>query len=474
MITPPRRVVVRSSCLVAMLLGVGVEVRAQMPVPGGTGVTGMQSPAVFGGARRAGETDQVFAASLSVLGGYDTNILAADGTTGGVSGPIGSTDQTSSSFAGTSAGLTWQRSSPRTMYFGGLGAHYRGFFDIKDLDVTSFDAHAGLGVQLTRRSSLVLAGAVGAQPFYQSGALGAFGGIGIGQFQPGGGAAFTPDLQGAFEKVLRFNGQVGYSYRLSEKTTFSADAWRSAFRPLNDAAERAGFVSLGATSVGARLTRQLTRDLGARLGYGYLRNDTVALLPVAGTDSPSQQFDVHNIDVGLNYGKQFGFARNTTVSFGTGTNITRAASGSAVSGNSGTRFNLVGFASLRHQFLRTWSATALYTRGTSYLEGYRSFGVFDTVNLAISGLITDRVDAGAGVFYTNGDIATLSGGRTENLGAGAQVRYAFTQNLAMFASYTYSRFDAPPGLRPLLTTETYRPDRQGVRFGVTSWFDLLR
>jgi hypothetical protein len=36
------------------------------------------------------------------------------------------------------------------------------------------------------------------------------------------------------------------------------------------------------------------------------------------------------------------------------------------------------------------------------------------------------------------------------------------------------RSDVPTYLRPIDLLTTYRPDRQGVRAGVTVWFDLLR
>jgi hypothetical protein len=190
---------------------------------------------------------------------------------------------------------------------------------------------------------------------------------------------------------------------------------------------------------------------------------------------------VHNIDVGLDYSRVLTFARRTTFSFGTGTNIVNY-SGQSFGTNEGTRFNVVGFATLQRAFLRTWAASLNYNRSTTYLEGYNTFGVFDTASASIGGLLTDRLDARAGVYYTNGTfggyaddtLGSRRGDRLATLGAGGQLRYALTTNLAVFTSYTYARFEIPAYLEPVNLLTPYRPDRQGVRVGLTVWFDLLR
>ncbi len=459
----------------AMLAGVTADdVGAQMGVPGGTGQTGMPSPAVFGGARREqpGENNLTF--SADALAGYDTNILADNaGVGGGTGGGLGSSEQTASTFAGGGAFLQWSQNRPRVSYYGGLGASYRTFFDISDFDVQSYDASAGVGVQLTRRSGLSLGVSVGVQPFYQ---FGVFGGAAYVPDQPGDIPAFSPDFLAAREQVLRFGGSASYQYQFSERTAFTASVGRNGFRTLNDEAEASGLANLGSTNASARITRRLTTNLGLRLGYGYWQFDQVQR--AIGPDdqlTATEQVGMHNIDVGLDYARALTLARRTYFSFGTGTTITQ---GSNPGVGQGTNVNITGFATLQREFLRTWAAALNYTRGTNYLEGYNQFVVFDTASASVGGLFTDRVDASATVFYTNGTFGGGGGGtgndRLATIGAGAQIRYGFSENWALFASYTYARFEIPTYLEPVELLTPYSPGRQGVRVGLTVWFDLLR
>lgn len=473
------RVVARLLLGAAMLVGMAGGAAAQMA---GGGAPPPRSPAVFGGAQRAEPGVNNVNFSASVLGGYDTNVLASEGRLGGgggglgggTGGAIGSSNQTSSTFAGGGAQLTWQQQRARVSYFGNVGGQYRTLFDIDDFDVQAYDAGGGFSSQLSPRATLSATGMVGVQPFYRFGVLGGFG-VGSGGISTQStGQVFTPDFQAAREQVLRYGAQASYGYQLSQRTTFSADVSRNGFRPLNTAADRSGLLRLGSTFVAARLQRRLTENLGARVGYGYgffdrLRSSTAMV------DEPTR-VGFHNIDVGLDYSRALTLARRTSFSFGTGSNITR---GTGVTQDneprrvSRTQFNVTGFATLQREFLRTWAASANYMRGTSYIEGVNRFGVFDAAAVSVAGLFTDRIDASAALFYTTGGL-TFGGERISNTGAGAQLRYAVSPNVATFISYTYARFNLPPEFMPQNLDAPFRPDRQGVRVGLTVWLDLLR
>jgi len=464
------RVVARLLLIAAMLGGMAVEAGAQMAVPGGTGVTGMQSPAVFGGARRQQPGTDSVTVSTSGFAGYDTNILIAD--TGGTGpGGGGSSDQTASTFAGAAVNLGWSKQSRRVAYFGAAGADYRSYFDLTDFNVGSYSGAAGIQAQLTPRSSFTLGGDAAVQPFYQFGLLGALPAGGVAPLVAGT-AGFTPDLQGAREKVLRYGFYGSYQYRITQKTAFSADAGRSGFEPLNETATATTTppVNLGNTSVAARITHRLTTNLGARVGYGYTQFDSVPATGPGQVASVDQSFALHNIDVGIDYARAFTVARRTSFSFGTGTNVTRSKFAETAGGDR-TNLNFVGFASLQRQFLRTWASSLSYSRSTTYVEAFNEFGIFDSVTAAVGGLFRDRLDGSAGVQFFTGTVGAADE-RLGTLNAGGQLRYAISTNVATFVSYTYSRFDVPENREPVVTG-TYKPQRQGVRAGVTIWFDLL-
>jgi hypothetical protein len=461
--------------VVLVVLG-GLATDAAAQLTGTNGAQQLPSPAVFGGARQPQPGNSSVTLAISGGGGYDTNVVYDNAGLGGggVGGVVGSTDQTDSSFAGGSASLTWNYQRPRLTSFGSASASYRTFFDIDDYDVQSYDFIGGVSSQLTPRSTLSFGATIGVQPFYQLGVLG--GGLAGGVPRPPieGGSNFAPDLVAAREQVLRFGGYANYAYRLGRRTTFTADVNRFGFRPLNDSAEQSGFENLGSTFVGARLTRELSKGLAARVGYGYTWFDSVETRTLATGTVVKETAGMHNIDVGLDYARTLTFARRTSFSFGTGTTLWRRTNGTDFNGSGQTQFNLNGFATLNRQFLRTWATSLRYTRGTSYLEGYNEIVVFDEASASVGGLLTDRLDASAGVSYTNAGIQTGLGGRANNIGAGAQLRYGFTPSIAAFVSYTYMRSEVPTYLQPLDLLTTYRPDRQGVRVGVTVWFDLLR
>lgn len=439
---------------------------AAQSIPVGTGVS---NPAVFGGAGRHDASRDSVTFSASALGGYDTNILAADSGSA-TGGNIPSNDQTSSSFAGGSATLSWARPTRRVSYFGTASVDYRAYFDLTDFDVQAYATTLGFSARLTRRSSLAFGGNAAVQPFYQYGLLQ------IPQpgqvVTPADGAAYAPDFQGARERALRYGAYINYQYQLSQRTSFVVNAARSGFGPVGSETSSATTLSqIGSTTGGARLTHQLTKDLGVRLGYGYSQFDSLPVSADAGTEGRTQRFGLHNIDVGLDYSRSFSFDRRTRFSFGTGTNVTRSTVPEAEGGHAGG-VNLAGFAMLRRDFGRTWSSSLTYNRGTTLVEGFNDFGVFDSVSASVGGLLTDRLDFGTGLQYFTGKVGS-SGERLGSLGAGAQVRFAVSRHIATFLGYTYSRFEIPEDRQPEVTTGTYDPQRQGVRFGVTVWMDLI-
>jgi hypothetical protein len=469
-------------CIVPLCLGLAMlgslAPRAGAQLTGTNGAQQLPSPAVFGGARSSQPGGNSVTLTLSGGGGYDTNVVYDNAGLGGGSGAdgpvLGSTSQTSSAFGGGGATLAWNSTRQRVSTFGMASANYRTFFDIDDYDVQSYDFGGGLSAQLTRRATISLAANAGVQPYYQLGVLG--NGLAGGRPRPPleGGSTFAPDFQAAREEVLRFGGYASYAYQLGRLTTFSADVSRYGFRPLNGTSEQSGFANLGSTFVGARLTRQLRQGLAARVGYGYTWFDSVINRTLPTGEVIAETAGMHNIDVGLDYSKALSVSRRTSLSFGTGTTAwRRSIAANDLQANGETQFNVNGYATLNRQFLRTWISSLTYTRGTSYLEGYNELVVFDQASVSIGGLFTDRLDFGAGVTYTNGGIQTGLGGRAENIGAGAQLRYGFTPSIAAFVSYAYTRAIVPPYMRPVDLLTTYRPDRQGVRVGVTVWVDLL-
>ncbi len=432
-----------------------------------------RSPAVFQGARPVGEGDNSLTLATSALGGYDTNIFATAGGGSAGGGNLGSTSQSDSTFGAVSTSLQWRQTGPRASYFGGVDAGYRAYFDVDDLDAVASAATGGFRFSLTPKSSVGAEARASVQPFYQFSLIGDSGPI-----NPGvpTGPSFTPDFQAGQNLVLRYSYAGDYSYRFSPRLTFSAQGSAIGFHPLEDIESQAQLSRADRWWTGARLTYQATTNLAARVGYGYGRFGW-RQAPLA-TDVPTstpirQAATTHNIDAGVNYSRALTVARRTYFSFGTGSTILQQGVADADGDLGTTRFDVTGFATLSRQFLRTWNTSLSYVRGIQYIEGYNDVGLFDTVSVGAVGLLSDRLDLSGGAAYSDGRASRGRGDRIATLSAGTQLRYAISQNVAAFVSYTYAWFDIPPDRRPV-SAPTFQPERQGVRVGLTLWLDLKR
>ena len=460
------RGVARLLLAAAILGGTALEAAAQLT--GVNGAQGLPSPAVFGGARREQPGTNHVSLSTSIFGGYDTNILLDNlGGIGG--GPSGSSEVTESSLAGGNALLEWSQTRTRVSYYGSVNADYRKFFDVDDFDLVSGGASAGVSYQMTPRQRLGFNGQGGVQPFYQFGVVGGA----VPGFDGDVPLALTPDPLAARELVARYAAAADYSYDLSQRLNFIALVSRTGFEPVNDAASDARLRGLGGTSASAVLRYGITERVGVHGGYGYTKFANYA--PALGDDGLPELNDyaTHNVDVGIDYSDSLTLAPKLTFDFGTGTALT-TNSGGVGSVNQGTSFNVVGFASLQKQFLRTWAASINYNRSVAYIEISNSVGVYDAASASIGGLFTDRLDGSASVSYVHGSPFSQGAAPLSSLTAGAQMRYAISRNAAAYVSYTFGYFDQ--AYRSTLIPSSplnFSPTRHGVRVGVTFWFDLL-
>ncbi len=188
----------------------------------------------------------------------------------------------------------------------------------------------------------------------------------------------------------------------------------------------------------------LSKALSLRLGYSLFRNRNKfdagagAAVPVDAQPVSVQSFRNHAIDAGLSFNKALSFSRRTRVSFSSGS--------VAVSDGRTTRFDVVGNATLSHQFGRTWSTGATYDRNVMFVQTFALPTFSDSLSFYVDGQLSSRVNlsAGAGSSLGGVGLGSASTGYSAyqaTVGASIQV----TRLVAIAASYAHYRYGFDDG-----------------------------
>jgi hypothetical protein len=413
---------------------------------------------LFGGD--GGPTGRGLDFSASVFVGWDDNVTAGQG--GGVE--VGDPRfQQSSTYQGASLGLSFRTAWPRVSFGAGLNTSLRYYPELGDLTSMSHGASAGVSVRLTSRTSWNASQGVAFVPYFQ---LGFFPGLYLPDLaEP---IALDPSLSIYRREAWTYQSATGISHRLSPRSTLTADY--SYFR--TDYREGA-LPDLGHHNAGARWSYVIGRGLSSRLGYRYARG---AYGSVFDDEVSARPRDLHVIDAGLDYGGALAFgSRRTRVGFSTGSNMyTRVDEGTGA--REGLQVSAVGNAYVTHRLSRTWSASASYTRGLRFVQGFREPTFQDSVVGRVGGYLGPRTSAALYTGWANGGFARSgpdARGGYDTVVAGATLQYALTRNLALYGQYGHYRYnfdeqiELPAGL-------TSRLQRNSVQAGLSFWLPLLR
>ena len=358
-------------------------------------------------------------------------------------------------YSGMTAGLAYSRNSNRAS--AGLTADV-GVNKYKNRDLLpTYRVGANVGAQVARRTRFSVSGAAVYSP----------------EFRLGG---FTNPLsitgvQDPFSTVL-----ADYDlYNLAALRTLAAGtltqsigrrASLDASYSLNNVDYINNAFNYRTQSGGLRYTQRLTRNMNARLGYGY----TIAEYKQRPDVLPPH---IHHIDAGIDYGRALSVSRRTHVSFSTGSAIL-SGTGETFAGNtSGFSYHLTGAADLTHEMGRTWKAQLTYRRGVDVHEGFAQPFLSDGVNAGLGGLLSRRLSFASGADYVSGDVGLRNGAHYVSFSTNTVLEYALSSRLALFGRYVYYKydFDRQAALDPRLPRAL---DRQGVRFGLSTSIPVIR
>ncbi len=318
----------------------------------------------------------------------------------------------------------------------------------------------GLSWKATQRSNVRLSETVSYSPFYSFGTFPGLSPSGPGQIVP-----ITPDYPLFEEPALSVYSSASYDYRLSPRSTVSADySYSSTNYTTHD-------VPFRDWRAGGLYTYRLSSAANLRLGYHFRRGYSSAYYG-------GEPYDSHDLDVGVDYSKALSFSRKTTFGFSVSPSITKsiAANGTtaAVSPQFETHYRVNGNVYLNRQIGRSWSARVDYQRQTEYVQGFTTPFFTDTATATIGGFIDQRSRFGVSTGYTRGSTAYTSASGTYNTYfASANYQFAVTKWLALYADYGYYHYLFDQGI--VLPAGMNRgQNRQSVHGGVNLWAPLLR
>jgi len=220
-----------------------------------------------------------------------------------------------------------------------------------------------------------------------------------------------------------------------------------------------GAATLRQDIASAHLTYHLTRDLGLVTGYGVQRGSY--RFPIGTTD----RTDIQNIDLGLSYNRALSFSRRTSVTMSSGPVLVR----NPVTRT--TEYTLGGEARINHQMRRSWQATAAYTRGVTFMDGFGSPFLGDTIAANIGGNLRRRVELTLGGGFWRGTVVGAPGDQTgapsdrsESVNGTSRLTIVLSQTTALTGEYRYVHYQL--SALPLFAGVPLWIDRGSVRVSI--------
>jgi hypothetical protein len=406
---------------------------------------------IFGGPPDP-SSKQSLIASGSVFAAYDDDVFAdrvasADTLHPGV--------RQDGIYSGMTAGLDYLRNANRGSL--GLTADV-GVNKYKNRDpLPTYRVGANLSAQVARRTSFAVSGTAMYSPEFR---LGVFTSSYSLAGSRDGFTSVVADFDLYSRAALRTSTTAGLTQSIGHRGSLDATYSLTNVDYINDS------FNYKSQTAGLRYLQRLTRNMSARLGYGY----TTARYSQRIDFRPQ---DIHHIDAGIDYSRALSVSRRTRVSFSTGSAIVSGNGENFAGATTGFSYHLTGSADLTHEMGRTWKAQLSYRRGIEVHEGFAQPFLSNALTGGLDGLLSRRLAFGANADYVKGNVGLSNGSNYNSLSTTTALEYALSSRLALFARYVYYKyeFDRQVALDPRLPRAL---DRQGVRFGLSTSIPVIR
>jgi hypothetical protein len=131
-------------------------------------------------------------------------------------------------------------------------------------------------------------------------------------------------------------------------------------------------------------------------------------------------------------------------------------------------------AGLDYPLSRWWTARGHYKRGVEYVIDLPEPVFADSVNVAVDGLVSRRVDLSFSAGYSSGaSLLSHASLMYDTYVGSAKVRYAFTRMIAVYGEFLRYFYDFR-GTNQLAAGLPAGLERNGVRTGLSVWLPTVR
>ena len=403
-------------------------------------------PSVFGGSTVDASVHQSLDMNASVSAAYEDNGESQDL----VQSPFEATGFYTS--LNGSLGYLWE--GKRVQVGANVGTEERYYQQQRQFIGVNQYVGAGIAASFARRTTLAVNQTVNYSPAYFSGIF-----PGAPTTAPGAVSVRGGDYASSAFNALSYetSASVGHGITRTGTLSFSSSVRHTAFE------EVSGYDDLHSYSIGGRYTQRVSRNTSLRAGYTY-REGQYAFLRTGGNSA------IHDLDIGVDYGRALSLFRRTELTFGVGSSVLRQP----LDGVEGLQYRVVGNVNLNHELSRTWRAQLAYTRGFGFMDGLPEPVFSDGVTGSVSGFVNRRIDVSASGGFTNGDVGIAAGdNRLQAYTANARTRIALARNLEASVEYVYYRYDIGAAVVLPLGVNQFH-ERSSVRGGLSLWLPFVR
>jgi hypothetical protein len=215
----------------------------------------------------------------------------------------------------------------------------------------------------------------------------------------------------------------------------------------------------------------LTRYATLALGYTYREGRYGGAAGDAAAAADRNRV-VHDLNIGLAYDRPLSRSRRTFISAAAGSTIVER--GVTTAPAEGSRYEVIGQASLRHLIGRTWEARLDYRRALDFVETFAEPITSHGLAATIGGLVTRRLDIAATAGTSRGFVgapSALDNDVTTYMGS-ATARLALSRFAGIYGSYVYYHYDMGQGVTQPAGAAP-RVSQQAVHVGMALWAPLM-
>ena len=403
---------------------------------------------LFGATRADTDTGDRFNVTVSLGGGYDSEVPAEFRSRVSAGGP--QTGGFSTVFDSTAE---YSKAGRRGTIAGTAQTSFRYYQQLGQVLPVSHSAAIGTSVALSRTATLELKQAAAYSPSFVFQLFPS-----TAQPELGDAPAAAPDLRADENGSYSYNSGVTVSVGSARGNQFSVGADYGRTHLQREEAARSELATTGAR---ARYAKGFGRASGLSLEYRYSAGDF-------GLGITTE----HGVTIGAEYVRPLSTSRSLSFRLGLGPAVVSVPELAATE-ISGSLYRVHGNLGVDYQFHRRWQVGTTYRRSMELAQQLGAPVLADAVSLDLSGLISRRVDVSTSVAYAKGESAlTRTNNDLASYTGTAQARYAVTRWLAAYTAYHYfsyevdSGFDLAPGLPSAIK-------QQGVRAGVTLWVSVF-